>query len=135
MNVLMNNLLVAYEDKENFSPSNIYYEKIKEIRMLLHHNPNQDQTIESLSEKIGISSSHFQHLYTQLFGISFQKDLIRMRIDYACNSLLTTNLSIEAIAELCGYSNTVHFYRQFKQMTGVTPTKYRQQNNAAIYQS
>ena len=34
-------------------------------------------------------------------------------------------LTVEEIANLCGYNNTVHFHRQFKQITGMTPGKCR----------
>ncbi|HJC22526.1 MAG TPA: AraC family transcriptional regulator [Candidatus Eisenbergiella merdavium] len=72
-----------------------------------------------------MSVSHFQHLYSRFFGISFQNDLIRMRIDHAQTLLTTTFLSTEQIAEACGYSNSTHFFRQFKKITGVSPAKYR----------
>lgn len=62
-----------------------------------------------------MSTSHFQHLYSQFFGVSFQNDLIQMRISHAEKLLQTTLLSMEQIAEACGYSNSTHFFRQFKK--------------------
>ena len=61
----------------------------------------------------------------KLFGVSFQQDLILMRVTRARFNLSTSNLSLSQIAELCGYNNEVHFYRQFKKLTGVTPAQYR----------
>lgn len=48
-----------------------------------------------------------------------------MRIDYAKYILETSSLSIEQVAEISGYTNEVHFFRQFKQITGITPARYR----------
>lgn len=48
-----------------------------------------------------------------------------MRISYAEILLQTTTFSMESIAEACGYSNPVHFFRQFKKIKGITPAKYR----------
>ena len=52
-----------------------------------------------------------------------------MRIEHAKYILTTTDLTLEQIAEICGYSNEVHFYRQFKQITGLTPSKYRKKES------
>jgi len=48
-----------------------------------------------------------------------------MRIDYAKDLLETTDLPMEVIAENCGYNNDMHFYRQFKENTNMTPAHYR----------
>lgn len=62
-----------------------------------------------------MSTSHFQHLYSQFFGVSFQNDLIQMRISHAEKLLQTTLLSMEQIAEACGYSNSTHFSVSLKK--------------------
>jgi len=48
-----------------------------------------------------------------------------MRIDYAKDLLETSDLKLEQIAEYCGYSSEVHFYRQFKSIMEMTPAEYR----------
>ena len=80
MNALFNNLICAYNMKESFSKSSIYYEQLKVLRLKLQHSPYENLTISETAKKLGISPSHFQHLYSELFGISFQKDLINMKI-------------------------------------------------------
>ena len=39
--------------------------------------------------------------------------------------LSSTKIPVSAISEQCGYNNDVHFMRQFKNYTGLTPTEYR----------
>jgi len=39
--------------------------------------------------------------------------------------LAETNNTIREIAFACGYGNEYHFIRQFKKITGKTPTEYR----------
>lgn len=127
--ILINNLTAAYQSKEVISKYSLHYEKLKELRLFIQNEPYLEYTIQTEAKRMGIGISHFQHLYSKLFGISFQKDLIGMRTQYAANLILTTNLTIEKIAELCGYSSEVHFYRQFRSIMGMTPNEYRQKNH------
>ena len=81
--------------------------------------------MELFTGKLNISRSYFQFLYKDYFGISFKKDLINMRLQYAQELLLNTTMPIEQIAFQSGYSNEIHFYRQFKAKTGLTPGEYQ----------
>ena len=98
---------------------------MQELRLEIQNDLLNIPSIRQCASAIGISESYFQHLYTEAFGISFQKDIIGFRITYAKNLLLSTDLSMEQIAELCGYNTPVHFFRQFKKIAGITPAKFR----------
>lgn len=125
VNVLINNLILAYESKNSAYRYNPNYVKLKELRLSIQSAPCEKYSVKELSENLGISVSYFQHLYTGLFGISFQNDLIKLRIEYAKYIISTTNFTIEEISEMCGYSSEVHFYRQFRKIVGITPAEYR----------
>ncbi len=43
-------------------------------------------------------------------------------------SYRTTEMSVHALASFCGYENELHFMRQFKKQTGLSPSQYRAQN-------
>ena len=81
-------------------------------------------TPAELAASLDVSPSYFQHLYKEFFGIPFKTDLINMRIEYAKDLILNTNLKLEQIALMSGYSNEIHFYRQFRQKTRMTPREY-----------
>lgn len=53
------------------------------------------------------------------------KDLIQARIESSKFYLRTSDLPVEAVAHCCGYESELHYMRQFKKMTGLTPTQYR----------
>ncbi|MBR5116537.1 MAG: helix-turn-helix domain-containing protein [Lachnospiraceae bacterium] len=127
--VLMNHLIAApraFSGVDEIS----YTERLKDIRFHMQHTLSEEHTIHSHAQELGISDSHFQHLYTTVFGVPFQQDLIRMRIANAEFALQTTDMTIAEIAELCGYRNEVHFFRQFKQYKGMTPARYRKEHHA-----
>ncbi|MGN0432427.1 MAG: helix-turn-helix domain-containing protein [Lachnospiraceae bacterium] len=125
--VLFNHLMTAYRDKNLCGDVFPFKEELQSLRLTLQGSPSENHSIQKCAREIGVSESYFQHLYSTLFGISFQKDLIRLRIDHAKYLLTTTDLKLVQIAALCGYSGEVHFYRQFKQITGITPARFRKQ--------
>lgn len=126
--VLINHLLAAYDNRHLFKNVNPYEAQLQALRLELQNTLAEKHSIKEFARNMGVSESYFQHLYTDCFGISFQKDYINLRIEHAKYALSTSTLPIEQIAEICGYANEVHFYRQFKAVTGMTPAKYRKSN-------
>lgn len=124
--VLFNHLTAAMHSQENIQKASPYLYQFKRLRLQIKYTLSENHSISRYAAELNISTSHFQHLYSRFFKISFQNDLIRMRIANAETLLQTTELSIDQIAEACGYSSPVHFFRQFKQLKGITPAKYRQ---------
>ena len=110
-----------------------YESQFQSLRLEMRNTLSEKHSIKDYAQMIGISESYFQHLYTDYFGVSFQKDLIRLRIEEAQYLLSTTNLTMEEIADRCGYTSNVHFYRQFKSLTGITPNKYRKYGPPAFH--
>ena len=76
-----------------------------------------------------ISGKVGQLLYRQTFGITCINDVIESKIKLACDLLSSTNDTVSSIAAKCGYESDVHFMRQFKKMTGCTPSEYRKKMN------
>ena len=98
---------------------------LRELRAAIYRSPAECRSIDTLSERLSLSASHFQHLYKQEFGVSCYEDVLAARHAMAKYYLRNTALPISHIAELCGYENDVHFIRQFKKRTGITAGEYR----------
>ena len=124
-NVLLHHLLHNHKERDNMHLKGPFYSELCAIRLNLRNALADEHCIKKYADELHISPSYFQHLYTNLFGISFQKDLIQARIDYAKTLLRSSDMPIAHIANICGYNNEVHFYRQFKDVTFCTPTAYR----------
>ena len=90
----------------------------------MQSQPYKNFTSREMAEELGISASHFQYLYKHFFGIPFKSDLINIRMDYARDLILNTDLKLEQISQLSGYNSEIHFYRQFREKTGMTPREY-----------
>ena len=64
-------------------------------------------------------------IYKKLFGIPFNEELISFRLDRAKYLLKNTSLSVQRIAEECGYTNSAHFMRQFRERENMSAGQYR----------
>lgn len=98
---------------------------LQQLHENIQSNPGFPWTVSYMAKQLHICPRHLHKIYHNQFGTSCMEDVINNRLDFAKKQLKTTTLSIQKIAELCGYSNTEHFSRQFKKQTGFSPKKYR----------
>ncbi len=122
---LLNKLLQEEQTAKAPQPYNPYISRLQKLRMDMLSRPYHNFTPSELAIKLNISPSYFQFLYKEYFGVPFKTDLINMRLEYAQGLIIETTLPFGEIAYQCGYSNEIHFYRQFKAKMGITPGEYR----------
>lgn len=123
--LLLNHLFYSYQTKDKRESPRPYQNELRALRLEILSVYQEPLSAKEYATRLHMSESYFQHLYTEYFGISFRRDVIANRIERAKELLLTTDLPLAGVAELCGYGSEVHFYRQFKKMAGSTPAKYR----------
>lgn len=108
----------------NLKPSTVA--QLRLVRSQVFSQLERGWTVGDMAALAYISPSRFHAVYRQLFGISPTDDLIRARIDTAKTRLTNSEESVHALAEALGYRNVTHFCRQFKQLTGLTPSQFRE---------
>ncbi|MBE7022300.1 MAG: helix-turn-helix domain-containing protein [Ruminococcaceae bacterium] len=84
-------------------------------------------TLEELSQKIYLNKKQINRIVKKRYNMTFKQKQIRFRIENAKKQLTETNLSVDQIALLVGYTNLTSFYKAFRQIVGVTPKVYRNQ--------
>lgn len=90
----------------------------------IDQHPEQELSLELLAKQASVSTSHFSRVFRQLTTMNVTNYVNAKRIVKAKELLLDTELNIDSIAEQCGFQTATHFYRVFKQITGVTPRQY-----------
>jgi AraC family transcriptional regulator len=128
-NVLAVHLLRQYATDKR--PIPIYQGGLPErqLRQVLDYmNDHLDQEIKlaDLAAVLGMSQFHFSHLFKQAIGIAPYQYLLQQRIEQAKRLLKQTDQLIVDIAFLCGFNSHSHLSKQFRQITGVTPTAFRE---------
>ena len=104
----------------------IYSEKLIWIRQSIYRWPSRDYSIDDMAKELSLSRSRFQHLYTETFGVSVNKDVITSRLNKAAELLKTTDLSVKDVGVNVGYGNTSYFVKLFGSFFGQTPLQYKQ---------
>ncbi len=77
------------------------------------------------ADALRINKSTLSRRFAAESGQSFRKTLHKVRIREAKRLLKETDLSLEEIARLTGYSHQTYFNAKFKQFEASTPTAYR----------
>lgn len=91
----------------------------------MHHHLNEPLSVPEMARMLNMSVSHFSLLFKQHFAVAPHRYLLMKRIEQAKTLLRNTSLSLNEIAEECGFSDTQHLFKIFKKQTGSTPGAYR----------
>ncbi len=100
-------------------------EKLLRLKAEIFSNPQNDWSAERISGELLLSVSYLRHLYKKQFQRSIKEDVTSARLEYAKYLLFSTDDTVSAISQQCGYRNDVHFMRTFKEKIGMTPSEYR----------
>ncbi len=79
-----------------------------------------------VAERMGLDYTYISHLFSSETGHTLEQYLISLRVELAKDLLLATHLSLQEISERLGYSSPAHFSNQFKKLTGLAPSEFRQ---------
>ncbi len=97
------------------------------LSVLQSINENWDADLMQIASQHNISVPNLSRAFKEKTGETFSDYMIRSRMTKAQEWLTHTRIPIMEIAERLHYSNVQNFNRTFKQFTGITPGKYRNQ--------
>lgn len=106
--------------------------KIQAVLDLMERELTNSFSNEELAMKSGLSDSTFYRLFKQEIGMTPQQYQIKARLDRASELLIHTHLSIETIAEQCGFVERNYFSRLFAAKKAVPPAAYRKQEREIL---
>lgn len=85
-------------------------------------------TIEDIADYLDVSPSYLSKLFKRETGQSVSAYIREKKIDVAKNLLRFSDYSLIDISNRLSFSSQSHFIQQFKDVVGVTPKKYRDEN-------
>jgi two-component system response regulator YesN len=106
-----------------------HHSLIQDVRKYIEeHYSNPDLSLKHLEDEFGLSGKYLSFLFHDEIGIKFVDYLSRIRLEHAKKLLIETALTVQDIATLIGYMNSMTFIRGFKKHFGVTPGDYRKKS-------
>lgn len=105
----------------------------RQLRPVLRYiDAHLDEPLDNtrLAALVHASESHFIRSFRRLIGSTPAKHVQERRVQRAAELLSRTTLSIDEIAERCGFANRYHFSRVFAQRMAIPPARYRARNGA-----
>ena len=103
---------------------------VEKAKAFIDSNYFNDISLDEVSREINISPYYFSKLFKEETGGNFIDYVTAVRMEKAKELLCTTDKSMKEICSEVGYSDPNYFSRSFKKNVGITPTEYKEENNA-----
>lgn len=124
--LIRKNLKILEEKSQAFYQENEGMYIVRQAKKYTRENySDSNLTLQEVADYAGISKNYFSKMFKEMSGEKYWDYLTEYRIERAKELLRETNLSQSMICEKIGYQSEYHFSRKFKELTGISPNKYR----------
>jgi AraC-like DNA-binding protein len=110
----------------------VLVEKIKHIIIEMVHHLNEPVKIKFssyLSEKLHHDYTYLANLFSDIQGTTIEQFIIAHKIERIKELIIYDELNISEIAWKLNYSSVSHLSNQFKKVTGLSPSHFKQLKN------
>ncbi len=104
-------------------------ERIKNVIVSLVHRDQEEMNLKLsaiLEDKLQLDYHYLTTLFSSVEGVTIERYAILQRIERVKELLMYDEESLSGIAFEMGYSSVQHLSQQFKKITGLTPSQFRQ---------
>ena len=122
--VLLHSGLELMDDKKA-----MLIEKIKNVIIEMVHYSDEMPKInysDYISQKLGQDYTNMSKIFSEVKGITIEHFIIFHKIEKVKELLLYDELNLTQISYLLNYSSVAHLSKQFKKVTGLTPSYFKQ---------
>ena len=91
----------------------------------LHSNIQKDVTLAEIAAYADAAPAYLSNLFHQQTGMTIKQYQQKIRLEYACRLLRTTNSKVSDIAKQSGFSDRRYFTKVFKDTYAESPAEYR----------
>ncbi len=121
---LLKSGLELMDDKKS-----VLIQQIKNVIVELVHYSEEPLSInfsDFLSQKLNHDYTYLANLFSEVQGTTIEKFIISHKIERVKELLVYNELTLTEIAYLMHYSSVAHLSTQFKKVTGLTPSHFKQ---------
>jgi len=107
----------------------VLIEKINNVIIEMIHHTDESLKVnysDYISEKLGYDYTYLSNIFSEVRGITIQQFIIVNKIERVKEFLLYDELNLTEISYKLHYSSVAHLSNQFKKVTGLSPSQYKQ---------
>jgi len=127
LTLLIQQLSIMLQRSQEYHPRSAAEQLVQRAIRLFEERYAAPLRISEVAHELGVSVSHLRAQFTQVHGQSPSAYLQAVRERHALALLRTSTLSLEEIAQLCGFCSASHLSSHIKTSTGARPGVLRQQ--------
>jgi two-component system, response regulator YesN len=98
---------------------------VREAMRYVKENLQLPLGLKEVAEHVHLNASYFSYLFKEQTGQTFSEYATRCRIQKAKELLAGTTLAVADISEQVGYQTVKYFIKVFKELSGMSPSRYR----------
>lgn len=108
-----------------------YSPKDPEREMILYIREHflEPINVDTVASVVHLTPNYFSEFFKKHMGIGFTAYVKKLRLEFAANLLLTTDLTVQQTAQKSGFNSAAHFFNSFKAEYGVPPEQFRKKYN------
>lgn len=99
--------------------------RIALIHQYLMNNYREEIDLKGLAALVNMAEGSLCRFFRTTMGLTVFEYLNKIRVEFGCKLLMDPDLGILEVCLDSGFNNLSHFNKQFKKITGVTPSEYR----------
>lgn len=131
LKLLLSELLLFAERQRNekqaqATPSDPAHTRILDIVQYMNEHYDQPLSLSTIAQTFHVSPYTLSRQFKKITGFKYVEYLNHIRITQAQYLLRITNLKVAEVGLRVGYDNPTHFGRMFKQITGMSPRRFKQ---------
>jgi YesN/AraC family two-component response regulator len=107
----------------------VLIERIKNVVIHMVHYSDEVLLInfsDYLSEKLQLDYTYMSNLFSEVQGTTIEQYIISNKVERIKELIIYNELNITEIAWKMHYSSVAHLSNQFKKVTGLSPTHFKQ---------
>ena len=98
----------------------------------VENNYTKQCTLRGAAKEIGMNYAYLSRIFNNCVGITFNEYVNLMRLNHTCYLMDNTNAPIIQCALESGYNSMHTFERNFKELYGMTPIEYRNNDHVSL---
>ena len=112
--------------KQKLETSNIHHQKIQDIVVYINNHLFDSLDADILSTISGLSKYHFRRVFQTVAGENIGSYIQRLRLEHIAHLLVSTDFTLNQIAEQTNYQTKFSLAKAFKKHFGVSTSQYRE---------